>query len=245
MRLYGFLLIFLILSSNTLHATESPLYEGFSLLEKGHHKAAFTGFSSVKLKSSSVYAGMGMAKYMGKDFSSSVTYLTKALKSPAERQKWTTNYFAGLACFELGDYKNALYYFNASSKIKALPEITLYLGRTKLYMGNTIEAETLFVRVIEKNPKLLEAYDELLKLYASGKQFEAAFKLIDQAKKHLGDDPELIYQRAKLHFILGKFDIAEKELNIAIKMASTKKMQNLYSSIIRSKLAPLPAKVFL
>lgn len=230
------LALFVALILNTTVHSENPLLEGFSFIEKGDYKKAFSTFSSVKPRSSSHLVGMGISKYLQRDYATSTSYLTKAIKTEKESKNWVPNYFLALSLYEQGLYEDAIYYLRKTAKIKKMnPEIYLKWGQSEEALGKMREAEELFKRCLDLDPKFIDAYLNLVRVYHKQAREQDTMLLIDKGLKILGENPLLLYEKAKLLFKLGKLDEAEKELALAMKSKTNTDMQNLFSSIAVEK----------
>lgn len=230
------LALFVTLIFTTICHSENPLIEGFSFIEKGDYGKAFSTFSSVKPRNSSHLVGMGISKYMQRDYAASTFYLKKAVKTEKEFKNWVPNYFLALSLYEQGLYEDAISYLRKAAKLKKMnPEIYFKWGQSEEALGKTKEAEELFKRCLEIDPKYIDAYLNLARVYQKQAREQDAMLLIDEGLKILGDDPLLLYEKAKLLFKLGKLDEAEKELALAMKSKTNNDMQNLFFSISAEK----------
>lgn len=237
---FGIVPILLLFTFSIAFSAKNPLYEGFSLIEKGDSKAAFTAFSSVNTNSPVRFTGMGMSKYLLGDYKSSITYLKKALRSKEEAEKWVPNYFAGLALFGLKNYKEALPYLEAVVRVeKELPETLLKLGICYKMTGDTNSAIDALKKALKLKPDFLEVYIEIVDVLEQQNLFDEAFQVIDAGLKLFPENADLIYGRAKLLFKSGKIDEAEKELNRAMKLSKNSNIIHLYSSISAYKKPPV------
>ncbi|GAB4432138.1 MAG: hypothetical protein OHK0040_01940 [bacterium] len=237
---FGIVPILLLFSFSTAFSAKNPLYEGFSLIEKGDSKAAFTAFSSVNTNSPVRFTGMGMSKYLLGDYKSSIVYLKEALKSEEESKKWATHYFAGLSLFELKNYKEALPYLETVVRIKKeLPEALLKLGICYKMTGDTNSAIDALKKALKLKPDFMEVYNEIVDVLEQQNLFDEAFQVIDAGLKLFPENADLIYGRAKLLFKSGKIEEAEKELDRAMKLSKSGKIIHLYSSISAYKKPPV------
>ena len=229
--------IALFLSVSLAFSEKNPLYEGFSFIEKGEYQRAFSTFSSVKGDVPERFAGMGISKYMQKDYANAVVYLKTALKSKKESEKWVTNYFTALSLFELKRYEEAIPYFEMVVRKKKLPEAVFKMAICLEMTGDLDSAKRLLDLALELDPKMLDAYLEISNLYIKQNKLAEAWSVVDKALSLFPDNPKLMYQRAKLLFISGKIDEAEKQLELAMKNEKDAGMLSLYSSITNSKKA--------
>lgn len=240
----GAVFVAVFLSYSVAFSEKNPLYEGFSFIEKGEYKNAFSTLSSIKSKSPVRLAGMGIAKYMLGDYKSAVSYLTDALKSKSEAKKWTTNYFTALSLFELRRYSDALLYFENVNRIKGdLPDVLFKMGVCYSKTGDIKSALTVLKKALELKPDFLEVYLEMVDIYEKQNLLEDAFVVIDAGLKIFPENAEIVYQRAKLLFKAGNLEEAEKALEKASKLTKNIKIQKLYSTIVESKKGMASRKV--
>ncbi len=177
---------------------DESLTEGFSLLEKGDYKKAFSIFSSIKGERPEVLTGKGISKYFLKDYKNSLKYLEKSLKYPSEKKNWVTNYFAGLSSYEIGNYSKAQFYFYTAYTIKPTKEIALSLGKTLYKMGNFVESEKYLSLVLKEDPKNVDSYELLLSIYEELENYEKLENTLTLARNELGNIPLVNLYDAKM-----------------------------------------------
>lgn len=226
---------FTLLTVSSAFSDKNPLYEGFSFIERGEYQRSFSIFSSIKSDVPQRYTGMGISKYMQKDYVKAFEYLETALKSKEESKKWVTNYFAALSLFELQRYKEAIIYFENTVGQKRLPDAIFKMAVCYEMEGDIETAIKLFNVVVELEPRLAEAYTEIANIFIKQNKISEAKTVVDKGLSLLNDNPSLIYQNAKLLFMSGKLDQAEKELERAMKIEKDTKILGLYSTIQKSK----------
>lgn len=226
---------FTLLSVSLAFSDKNPLYEGFSFIEKGEYQRSFSIFSSIKSDTPQRYTGMGISKYMEKDYVKAIGYLETALKSKEESKKWVTNYFAALSLFELKRYKEAIQYFEKVIREKKLPDAIFKMAVCYEMVGDLETAIKLLGATLELEPKLVEAYIEMADIFIKQNKLSEAQTVVDKGLSVFNDNPSLIYQKAKLLFMSGKLNEAEKELERAMKLEKDTKISGLYSTIQKSK----------
>jgi hypothetical protein len=207
------------------------LIEGFSQLEKGAYSKAFSIFSSIKRENPEVLTGKGISKYFLKDYKNSLKYLEKALKYPSEKKNWVTNYFAGLASYEMGNYSKALFYFNIANLIKPSKEITLSIGKTLYKMGNFIESERYLSLALKENPKNIEIYELLFSIYEKFENYEKLENTLTLARNELGNIPLVILYDAKILTKKGEINKAKKMLESIPKDKYEKNINDFLSTL--------------
>ena len=126
--------------------------------------------------------------------------------------------FLGVIQQNLGNYKNALNYFNQV--------IFLYDKHAKAYynlgycyekLGNTELAKTNFAKAIELDPKLTDAYLNLGRLLISKEKFSEAEKLYEAAIGVNPNNADLFNNLAGLYFKLNKWESAKVNYKNAVK----------------------------
>ena len=214
---------------------DESIIEGFSLLEKGDYTKAFSIFSSIKRESPEVLTGKGISKYFLKDYKNSLKYLEKSLKYPSEKKNWVTNYFAGLANYEIGNYSKAQFYFNTAHKIKPTKGITLLLGKTLYKMGNFIESEKYLSLVLKEDPKNVDSYELLLSIYDKLENYEKLENTLTLARNELGNIPLVNLYDAKMLAKKGDINKVKKILESIPKDKYEKEIKEFLSPLTNVK----------
>ena len=89
------------------------------------------------------------------------------------------------------------------------------LGAYYLNYGNDSgAAKTYFEKTLQLNPQHLGAYLGLMKIYLNGSQAAKALQLAEKAEELGRENEEFHYLKSRAFGLLGKKDLAEKELKI-------------------------------
>ena len=149
-------------------------------------------------------------------------YRSKGLQAVGEYEKARTlvpdlpgvNYQLGVLQSELHDYDKAVEAFQKELSLDPNSADAHYsLGAYHLSYGNNPErAKQYFDRTIQLRPTHLGGYLGLMKIQISQGRPEEALRLADQAASLAADNEEFHYLKARALGLLGKKDLAEKEM---------------------------------
>ena len=149
-------------------------------------------------------------------------YQSKGLQAVGEYEKARTlvpdlpgvNYQLGVLQSELHDYDKAVEAFQRELSLDPKSADAHYsLGAYYLSYGNNLErAKQHFDRTIQLRPTHLGGYLGLMKIQISQGRPEEALRLADQAAALASDNEEFHYLKARALGLLGKKDLAEKEM---------------------------------
>jgi len=126
------------------------------------------------------------------------------------------NYRLGVLQSELHEYEKAARSFREELRIDPNSFDASYsLGAYYFNNGNDPgTARTYFEKTLQINPQHLGAYLGLMKIYLSSSQAAEALQLAEKAEELGRGNEEFHYLKSRIYNLLGKKDLAEKELKI-------------------------------
>jgi protein O-GlcNAc transferase len=126
------------------------------------------------------------------------------------------NYRLGVLQSELHEYEKAVQSFQRELKISPNSYDASYsLGAYYLSYGNDPgAARTYFEKTLELNPQHLGAYLGLMKIHLNSSQAAEVLQLAEKAEELGRENDEFHYLKSRAYNLLGKKDLAEKELKI-------------------------------
>jgi tetratricopeptide (TPR) repeat protein len=160
-------------------------------------------------------------------------FRSKLAEASAEYEKATSlapdlpqvNYRLGVLQSELHDYEKAAESFRRELRINpSSPDANYSMGAYYLSYGNDQAlAKTYFEKTLQLNTQHLGAYLDLMKIYLSQSQAAEALQLAEKAEDLGSGNEEFHYLKSRALNLLGKRDLAEKELRIVEGMREKKK----------------------
>jgi tetratricopeptide (TPR) repeat protein len=135
------------------------------------------------------------------------------------------NYRLGVLQSELHDYEKAAESFRRELRISPNnPDANYSMGAYYLSYGNNPGlAKGYFEKTLQLNPQHLGAYLALMKIYLNQSQAVEALQLAEKAEELGSGNDEFHYLKSRALNLLGKRDLAEKELKIFEEMTEKKK----------------------
>lgn len=140
-------------------------------------------------------------------------------------------YRGGIDSLWLGNYDNALNYFEtAANRNPRRPETWIQIGYCKVKQGRNEEAIRAYKRAIQLRPNSSEAYNKLGDAYFFGGRFEEAIASYKEAARIRPDDAEAYYNLGLAYLETGDRESA---------LAQAKRLDSLDAELNKKLLAEL------
>ena len=177
---------------------------------------------------------LGLSYFQTKDYANSVQYLSKAT---TEKDELTENayLYLGNSYIKLKDYTNArMAYeaslstnFNQSVREEALFNYALTTYETTTVFGESISAFEQFLKVFPESKYADKAYDYLISVYMTTKNYQAAYESIQKIKlpnsKLLETKQYLLYQLGTEAFAQNNHEKAIEYFSLALQSSPSGK----------------------
>jgi tetratricopeptide (TPR) repeat protein len=158
----------------------------------------------------------GMRCFINNDYDKALPFFEKALKKSKEKGSIA---FQMSLCYEnLGNRKKALEFaLRAHESDKKNTHYALALAHKYRDAGDASNAERLFAKLMQENPKDIQFYNEMYLYYMGSMNYDGALSVLEKCEKNLGLDADLSRRKLLIYRDQGNFKaaIAEGEKLVA------------------------------
>lgn len=140
----------------------------------------------------SEYAKMGELYFQKNDYQNAIKNFEKSLEIATE--KTTRGIIYGrisMAYYKTKNYKSALEYAKLSYELNPDDDGLVYIAGLNYELENYSEAKDILRGLLNRNPKVYNAYKILCNIYLKEKNYKATMGVYERGKKNFPDDPPI------------------------------------------------------
>ena len=138
------------------------------------------------------YAKIGELYFQKEDYANAIKSFEKSLEIATENTNRSIIYNRiSVAYYKMKDYKSALEYANLSYELNQDDNGLLYIAGLYYELENYSEAKDILRNLLNRNPKIYNAYKILCNIYIKEKNFKAAMGVYERGRKNFPDNPPI------------------------------------------------------